>query len=84
MKLSIAIAVLMLVFAAHTEAQEEQTLEEKFANFGSQVTELTKDLAEKTKTTFDQIHTSEFATNTRNWFSEQFEKVKAKLDEIKQ
>ncbi|KAK6326638.1 hypothetical protein J4Q44_G00022830 [Coregonus suidteri] len=56
MKLSIAIAVLMLVFAAHTEAQEaEKTIEEHFATFGNQMKELTDDLTVKTKDLVEKI-----------------------------
>ncbi|XP_062321669.1 apolipoprotein C-I [Osmerus eperlanus] len=81
MKLAIAIAVLMLVFAAHAEAEEEQSIEQRFATFQTQVKELTDGLAEKTKTTLEQIQQSEFATKTRDWFTEQFEKVKQKVEE---
>nr|AMJ50238.1 apolipoprotein C-I [Plecoglossus altivelis]AMJ50239.1 apolipoprotein C-I [Plecoglossus altivelis] len=82
MKLAVAIAVLMLVFAAHTEAQEEeQTIEQRFATFQTQVKELTQDLAEKTKAALESIHQSDFATQSRSWFTEQFEKVKQKVEE---
>ncbi|CDQ92643.1 apolipoprotein C-I [Oncorhynchus mykiss] len=82
MKLSIAIAVLMLVFAAHTEAQEaEKTIEERFTTFGNQMKELTDDLTVKTKDMFEKIGDSEFATKTKTWFTEQFDKMKAKVDE---
>ncbi|KAG7469238.1 hypothetical protein MATL_G00126750 [Megalops atlanticus] len=82
MKLPIALAVLFLVLAAHTEAQEvEPTLEERFATFQTQMKEFAEDLTEKTKATFEQIHQSDFAVKTRNWFTEQFDKVKQRLDE---
>ncbi|XP_036393859.1 apolipoprotein C-I [Megalops cyprinoides] len=82
MKLPIAIAVLFLVLAAHTDAQEaEPTLEERFATFQTQVKEFADDLTEKTKATFEQIHQSDFAVKTRSWFAEQFEKMKQKVDE---
>ncbi|KAI2655265.1 Apolipoprotein C-I [Labeo rohita] len=81
MKLYLAAAVLMLVLAVHTEAQEEPTLEQQFAKFQTQVKEIADDLTEKTKTTFEQIENSEFAIKTKNWFTEQFEKVKQKLSE---
>ncbi|KAJ8005268.1 hypothetical protein DPEC_G00144870 [Dallia pectoralis] len=78
MKLSIAVAVLMLVFAAHTEAQEaEKTIVEHFSNFGDQL----KDMSVKTKDLVGKISDSEFATKTRNWFTEQFDKMKTKIDE---
>ncbi|XP_043117982.1 apolipoprotein C-I [Puntigrus tetrazona] len=81
MKLYLAAAVLMLVLAVHTEAQEESTLEQRFAKFQTQVKEIADDLTEKTKTTFENIEKSDFAVKTKNWFSEQYEKVKQKLTE---
>ncbi|XP_056618719.1 apolipoprotein C-I [Triplophysa dalaica] len=81
MKLYLAAAVLMLVLAAHTEAQEEPTLEQRFAGFHSQIKEIADDLTQKTKNTFDQIEKSEFAVKTKNWFTEQFEKLKQKMSE---
>ncbi|KAI1886301.1 hypothetical protein AGOR_G00212590 [Albula goreensis] len=81
MKLPIAVAVLFLVLAANTEAQEaEPTIEERFATFGNQMKEFADDLSEKTKTAFEQIHQSDFAVKTRSWFSEQFEKMKDTLE----
>ncbi|XP_052003353.1 apolipoprotein C-I-like [Xyrauchen texanus] len=81
MKLFLAAAVLMLVLAAHTEAQEEPTLEQRFANFHTQVKDIAGDLTEKTKNAFEQFEQSEFAVKTKNWFTEQFEKMKQKLGE---
>ncbi|WP_233005575.1 hypothetical protein, partial [Exiguobacterium aurantiacum] len=80
MKLYLAAAVLMLVLAAHTEAQEE-TLEQRFATFQTQVKEITENLAEKTKTAFDQIENHEYVVKTKSWLSEQFEKMKQKMSE---
>merc|ERR1712189_41919 len=66
MRLYLAVAVLMLAFVAYTEAQEE-TIEQK--------SEVGKSLADRAKTTFDQIQTSEFASTTKSWFEEQVEKL---------
>merc|ERR1739849_40092 len=80
MKLFLAVAVLLLAFAAHTGAQEEEkTVEQRLADFGAQVTELTSNLADKTKEAFEKIHTSETATGIRDWFTETFNKVKNTL-----
>ncbi|XP_040020899.2 apolipoprotein C-I [Gasterosteus aculeatus] len=80
MKLYLAVAVLMLAFVAYTEAQDaEQTVEQRFNRFGEQVAEVSKGLAEKAKTTFEEISTSQFAEDTRNWFQTQFESLKSKL-----
>lgn len=46
------------------EAQEE-SFEDKLSRFGEQVSEIGKNLAEKAKTTFQELHNSEFAANTR-------------------
>ncbi|KAM4736701.1 apolipoprotein C-I [Anableps anableps] len=83
MRLYLAAAVLLLALVAYTEAQDD-TIAEKFSNFGDQVTEFGKNVAEKAKTHFDNFRTSEFAENTSNWFREQFQKIKSKIDEISQ
>ncbi|XP_065117063.1 apolipoprotein C-I [Paramisgurnus dabryanus] len=80
MKLYLAAAVLMLVLAAHTEAQED-TLEQRFANFQNQMKDMTEDLAQKTKETFAKVENHEYVVKTKNWLSEQFEKVKQKMSE---
>ncbi|XP_067305775.1 apolipoprotein C-I [Pseudorasbora parva] len=79
MKLYLAAAVLMLVLAVQTEAQDEPTLEQRFATFQTQVKAIADDLTEKTKDTFEKLDKSEFATKTKSWFSEQFEKMKQTL-----
>ncbi|KAL7394301.1 hypothetical protein ABVT39_023839 [Epinephelus coioides] len=63
MRLYLAIAVLMLALVAYTEAQEE-TFEQKFAKFTEQVTQVGQNLGERLKTGFDDIQTSDFATNS--------------------
>ncbi|XP_018931191.1 apolipoprotein C-I [Cyprinus carpio] len=81
MKLYLAAAVLMLVLAVHTEAQEEPTLEQHFTKFQTQVKAIADDLTEKTKSTFENLEKSEFVTKTKNWFTEQFEQIKQKMTE---
>ncbi|KAM7383194.1 hypothetical protein PAMP_002866 [Pampus punctatissimus] len=78
MKLYLAVAVLVLAFVAYTEAQDTD-IHEKFNAFGRQVSEISRDLAEKAKTTFDDISNSEFAVTTKTWFQEQLEKLKTKF-----
>ncbi|XP_069559979.1 apolipoprotein C-I [Brachyistius frenatus] len=80
MRLYLAVAVLMLALVAYTDAQGE-SVEQKFQRFGEQFSEMGQTLAEKAKTTFQDLHNSEFAVSSRNWFTEQFEKVKSKLTE---
>ncbi|XP_014876012.1 apolipoprotein C-I [Poecilia latipinna] len=81
MRLYLAAAVLLLALVAYTEAQDD-SLAEKFSNFGDQITEFGKNVAEKAKTHFDTIATSEFAENTRNWFSEKFRALQNKVNEM--
>ncbi|KAL2084272.1 hypothetical protein ACEWY4_019790 [Coilia grayii] len=82
MRLPVAIAVLVLVLAAHSDAEEaEPTLEQRFNQFQQQVVGLTDDLTEKTKTALEQFQNSDFAVKTRSFFSEQFEKLKTKFEE---
>merc|ERR1712112_600888 len=84
MKLFLAVAVLLLAFAAHTGAQEEEkTVEQRLAEFGAQVTEVATNLADKTKEAFDKMQASETATTVRNWFTQQFEKVKSSFENAK-
>ncbi|XP_036928814.1 apolipoprotein C-I isoform X2 [Acanthopagrus latus] len=83
MRLFLAVAVLMLAFIAYTEAQEE-TIEQKVAQFGERVTQVGQDLAEKVKTAFDSVHNSDAMTKTRDWFTEQFEAFKTKVQELAQ
>ncbi|XP_008429390.1 apolipoprotein C-I [Poecilia reticulata] len=80
MRLYLAAAVLLLALVAYTEAQDD--FAERFSNFGDQLTEFGKNVAEKAKTHYDTISTSEFAVSTRNWFTEQFQKIKTKVNEM--
>ncbi|XP_035490070.1 apolipoprotein C-I [Scophthalmus maximus] len=75
MRLYLAAAVLMLASVACADAQEE-TMSEKLATFGQRVTDISQGLVEKAKTHFDDLQTSEFAVNTKNWFVEKFSKMK--------
>ncbi|KAJ8354777.1 hypothetical protein SKAU_G00223440 [Synaphobranchus kaupii] len=82
MKLPIAIAVLFLVLAANTEAQNtDQTWEERMSVFGSDMKTFAEGIADKTKDVAQDIHNSDFATKTRDWFEKQIQKMKGKLDE---
>uniref|UniRef100_A0A3Q4AWR8 Apolipoprotein C-I n=1 Tax=Mola mola TaxID=94237 RepID=A0A3Q4AWR8_MOLML len=78
MKLYLAVAVLMLAFVAHTEAQEEETVGSTFTRFGDHVTDMTRGLVDRTRDAFHKIKTSDFATKTKNWF----ESFKTRIGEI--
>uniref|UniRef100_A0A672YDC3 Uncharacterized protein n=1 Tax=Sphaeramia orbicularis TaxID=375764 RepID=A0A672YDC3_9TELE len=58
MRLYLAVAVLVLAFVAYTEAQEE-TMEQKIANVGSQITEFGQQVAEQTKAALESFKNSE-------------------------
>lgn len=78
MRLYLAVAVLMLAFVAYTEAQEV-TFEERFNQFGQQMSEFGQNLATKTKTALDDFHNSEGVQKAKSWLQEQVEKLKNKL-----
>ncbi|XP_020505998.1 apolipoprotein C-I [Labrus bergylta] len=84
MRLFLAVAVLMLAFVAYTEAQEEETVQQKLSNLGDQMTEMGKNLAEKAKTTFDELSNSQFASDTRDWFTKHIEQLKSKFGDVAQ
>ncbi|XP_027004558.1 apolipoprotein C-I [Tachysurus fulvidraco] len=81
MKLYLAVATLMLVLIAQSEAVEEPTIEEHFANIQAKFQEFGTSLSEKTSTVLKKLEDSEVLTKTKNWFVDSFEKVKNKLDE---
>ncbi|XP_038132245.1 apolipoprotein C-I [Cyprinodon tularosa] len=83
MRLYLAAAVLLLAFVAYTEAQDD-SIQDRLSTFRDQVTEFGKTVAEKAKTHFDTMRTSEFAESTKNWFTERFQQIKQKIDEISQ
>ncbi|XP_034409926.1 apolipoprotein C-I [Cyclopterus lumpus] len=81
MRVYLAVALLMLAFVAYTEAQDAETIEEKFSNFGKQMAEVSKNVAEKAKTAFQELHNSEFATESRTWVQKQIENIKAQFNQ---
>ncbi|KAK1795464.1 hypothetical protein P4O66_010630 [Electrophorus voltai] len=81
MKLYLAVAALLLVLLAHTEAQEEPTVEEHFANIHTKLKEFGEDLSEKAISALKKLEESELASKTRSWITENIEKLKQKIDE---
>nr|AAN02166.1 gastrula specific embryonic protein 1 [Epinephelus coioides] len=71
----------MLALVAYTEAQEE-TFEQKFAKLTEQVTQVGQNLGERLKTGFDDIQTSDFATNSKARLNEFFEWMKTKVQDL--
>ncbi|TSL40955.1 hypothetical protein Baya_7034 [Bagarius yarrelli] len=66
MKLYLAVATLMLVLIAQSEAVEEPATEDHFANIYAKLGEFGADLTEKTTSALKQIEESEFATNAKD------------------
>ncbi|KAK3551856.1 hypothetical protein QTP70_030229 [Hemibagrus guttatus] len=81
MKLYLAVATLMLVLIAHSEAAEEPTIEEQVANFHAKIQAFGTDLSDKATKALKELTDSELFTKTSNWFTDKFEKVKNKFDE---
>nr|QCP69310.1 apolipoprotein C1 [Lateolabrax maculatus] len=82
MRLYLAAAVLMLAFVAYAEAQDaqqEDTVEQRFAKLGEHMSAIGQTLAEKTKSTIEQLQASEFAAQTKSWFEGLVEKTKARF-----
>ncbi|CAL9705167.1 unnamed protein product [Knipowitschia caucasica] len=79
MKLYLAIAVLVLAFVAYTEAQEA-TVEERFNQFGQQMTEMGKTVAEKVKTAAEDFQNNENVQKAKDWFQEQIDKLTAQFN----
>ncbi|XP_053308689.1 apolipoprotein C-I-like [Spea bombifrons] len=83
MKLLLAVSVIVValfVMAGPTSASEDSSsVKDHFESFGSSVREFATKVGEKTKTAFEKLHKSEFATKTRDWFSDAFKNVKEKF-----
>ncbi|CAM4698874.1 apolipoprotein C-I [Caretta caretta] len=76
------ILVALTVLADSAQAQPtELTLSEKFENFQNRLQAFADSIADRTKAAFQELHHSELSEKTRNWFSEQFQKMKEKFNE---
>ncbi|XP_061770673.1 apolipoprotein C-I-like [Nerophis ophidion] len=82
MRLYLAIGVLLLALLAYTEAQDD-TIQQRFANVGDQLSEFGQSIAEKTKAAMKTIQDSDFAIATRNFFQNGFEKLKKSVEDIR-
>ncbi|KAI5620546.1 apolipoprotein C-I isoform 2 precursor [Silurus asotus] len=81
MKLYLAVATLMLVLLAHSEAVEEPTIEQHFANIQAKLKEFGEDLSEKTTTILKQIENHEITIKTKSWIDEQLGNLKQRFAE---
>ncbi|XP_067411428.1 apolipoprotein C-I [Emydura macquarii macquarii] len=85
MRPAVPLALILLALAvladSATAEVTEPTLSQKFESFQHKLQAFADGIAEKTKAAFHDLHHSEFSEKTRNWFSEQFQKLKEKLNE---
>ncbi len=81
MRLYLAIATLMLVLIAHSEAAEEPTIEQHFANLQDKVNEFTDNLGKKATDAWKQLENSKLFSTTSDWLNEQFQSIKKKIDD---
>ncbi|KAG6923089.1 apolipoprotein C1 [Chelydra serpentina] len=85
MRPAVSIALILLaltVLADSAQAQPtEPSLSEKVEKFQNRLQAFAESIADKTKAAFQELHHSEFSEKTRNWFSEQFQKIKEKFNE---
>ncbi|XP_028920333.1 apolipoprotein C-I-like [Ornithorhynchus anatinus] len=86
--LSLAVlAVALSVLSGPDPVVAQDTVEDGlsgFERFQAKMKELADTFGEKTKAAFSELHDSEFSVKTRNWFADNFRKLKEKVDSLKQ
>ncbi|XP_027716495.1 apolipoprotein C-I-like [Vombatus ursinus] len=81
--LSFTVLTVLLYFLADSSSPAQATsssMAEGFEQFQHKVKELADTVAHKAKEAITKIQNSEFSTKTRNWFRENFQKMKDKMD----
>ncbi|XP_060114173.1 apolipoprotein C-I [Heteronotia binoei] len=83
MQLAISIAVVLVALSVVTESAEvsvtEPTLSKKFERFQEDVKTFFDNFGEKAKGALNDLHNSKISNKTRNWFSENFQKLREKF-----
>ncbi|KAL8219747.1 UNVERIFIED_CONTAM: hypothetical protein K2H54_032717 [Gekko kuhli] len=84
MQLAVSIAVVLVALSVVTDSAsvsvvEEPTLSQKFERFQGEVQTFFDGIGEKAKGAFRDLHNSEISTKARNWFTENFQKLKEKF-----
>ncbi|XP_062996146.1 apolipoprotein C-I [Elgaria multicarinata webbii] len=86
MQLAVSIAVVLVALSVVTGTQDvtvtEPTLSQKFEKVQQDFQNFANRIGERTKTAFNDLHHSEFSNRTRNWFAENFQKMKEKFRAI--
>ncbi|KAM4016506.1 apolipoprotein C-I [Anomaloglossus baeobatrachus] len=84
MRLLLALSVVLIALAVLPEPSSAQTqdapsVKDRLKSIGETIKTAATNFGEKTKTAFEDLHNSEFATSTRNFFSEKFQNIKNKF-----
>ncbi|XP_073512046.1 apolipoprotein C-I [Phyllobates terribilis] len=83
MRLLLALSVVLIALAVLPEPSsaqsEEPSLKDRFKSFGETIKSAASTVGEQAKNAIDNLQKSEFATNTRNFFTEGFQKIRDKF-----
>ncbi|XP_072836122.2 apolipoprotein C-I isoform X1 [Pogona vitticeps] len=85
MQLAFSVAVVLVALSVVADSAEdpvtstEPTLAQKFEKFQHGLQTFAERVGEKTKAAFLDLHHSEIGNKTRNWFTENFQKLKEKF-----
>ncbi|XP_043850173.1 apolipoprotein C-I isoform X2 [Dromiciops gliroides] len=80
--LSFTVLAVLLYFLAEgpSPVQGSSSVAEGFERFQEKLKELSDTVANKAKAAIAQLKHSEFSTKTRNWFTQNFQKMKEKME----
>ncbi|XP_048358195.1 apolipoprotein C-I-like [Sphaerodactylus townsendi] len=83
MQLVLPIAVILVALSVVTDSAEipvpERSVSQKFEKFQEEFQTFMDDVGEKARGAFRDLHNSELVNKTRNWFTENFRKMKEKF-----
>ncbi|XP_066495176.1 apolipoprotein C-I [Tiliqua scincoides] len=86
MQVAVSAAVVLLALSVAAtdpaETETESPLSQKFEQFQQDVQTFVSRVEEKAKTAYHDFQNSEFRNRTSNWFSDTFQKLKAKWKEV--
>ncbi|XP_039629526.1 apolipoprotein C-I [Polypterus senegalus] len=78
MRILLIAALVLVAVIALAEAEEKPILAQHFETIQTHM----EDLGQKAREAFEKVQNSEFTSKTRNWFTEQFEKMKQSWSEL--
>nr|XP_056701937.1 apolipoprotein C-I-like [Euleptes europaea] len=83
MQLAVSIAVILVALSVVTDSAEvsvsEPSVSQKFERFQEELQTFVDDVGQKARVALHDLHNSELVNKTRNWFSENFRKMKEKF-----